>query len=88
MANKIYQFSYDDELDKDIHEWINSIPRSRKAETVRHAIRYYIASNGGSSGIHMPNVTATGTNIVIEESPVKQEETKKKRPKLSTDGGF
>ncbi|AQQ66212.1 hypothetical protein [Bacillus cereus] len=86
MASKIYQLSYDDQLDKDIHEWLKKIPRSRKAETVRHAIRYYIASNGGSSGIHMPNVT--GLPIAIEEPQIKQEAPKKKRPKLSKDGDF
>lgn len=86
MANKIYQFSYDDELDKDIHEWINKIPRSRKAETVRHAIRFYIASNGGSSGIHMPNVA--GAPIVTEEQPVQKEVLEKRKPKLPTDGSF
>ncbi|MCU5074844.1 hypothetical protein [Bacillus paranthracis] len=86
MASRIYQLSYDDQLDKDIHEWLKKIPRSRKAETVRHAIRYYIASNGGSSGIHMPNVT--GAPIAIEEPQTQQETPKKKRPKLSTDGNF
>ncbi|PDY91478.1 MULTISPECIES: hypothetical protein [Bacillus cereus group] len=86
MASKIYQLSYDDQLDKDIHEWLKKIPRSRKAETVRHAIRYYIASNGGSSGIHMPNVS--GTPIVTEEMPIKQETPKKKRPSFPKDHGY
>ncbi|WES09670.1 hypothetical protein [Bacillus paranthracis] len=86
MVSKIYQLSYDDQLDKDIHEWLKKIPRSRKAETVRHAIRYYIASNGGSSGIHMPNVT--GLPISVEEPKSQQETPKKKRPKLSKDGDF
>ncbi|HDR7659217.1 hypothetical protein [Bacillus wiedmannii] len=86
MASKIYQLSYDDQLDKDIHEWLKKIPRSRKAETVRHAIRYYIASNGGSSGIHMPNVT--GLPIAVKEPQTQQEASKKKRPKLSKDGDF
>ncbi|MEK4745881.1 hypothetical protein [Bacillus sp. FSL R9-9481] len=86
MANKIYQLSYDDQLDKDIHEWLKKIPRSRKSETVRHAIRYYIASNGGSAGIHMPNITEEP--IVMEESPIKKEAPKKKRPSFPKDGGY
>jgi len=86
MANKIYQLSYDDQLDKDIHEWLKKIPRSRKAETVRHAIRYYIASNGGSSGIHMPNVS--GAPIVMKGTPIKQETPKKKRPSFPKDQGY
>lgn len=87
MANKIYQFSYDDELDKDIHEWINKIPRSRKAETVRHAIRFYIACNNGSSGIHMP-ATSVAPVLPIMEENTSQETPKKKKPKLSLDGNF
>ncbi|EJR51790.1 hypothetical protein IIO_06200 [Bacillus cereus VD115] len=86
MANKIYQLPYDDELDKDIEDWLKKLPRNRKAETVRHAIRYYMTCTGGSSGIHMPNIS--GVPIVTEEPQVKQEEPKKKRPKLSTDGNF
>ncbi|MFA2694766.1 hypothetical protein [Bacillus mycoides] len=86
MASKIYQLPYDDVLDKDIEDFLKKIPRSRKAETLRHVIRYYIACNGGSSGIHMPNVTRTP--IAIEEPQAQQEEPKKKRPKLSTDGNF
>ncbi|PGB22021.1 hypothetical protein COM06_29505 [Bacillus toyonensis] len=86
MASKIYQLSYDDQLDKDIHEWLKKIPRSRKAETVRHAIRYYIASNGGSSGIHMPNVS--GAPIAAEKLQTQQEAPKKKRPALPKDGNF
>ncbi|MGD6869988.1 MULTISPECIES: hypothetical protein [Bacillus cereus group] len=87
MASKIYQLSYDDQLDKDIHEWLKKIPRSRKAETVRHAIRYYIASNGGSSGIHMPNVS--GVPVMSTEPQVQKEIPKKRRPsKLPTDGNF
>lgn len=83
MTNKIYQFSYDDQLDKDIHEWLKSIPRSRKAETVRHAIRFYIACNGGSSGIHMPSTCSA--DIV---QPTKVFEKEKKKPKLPIDGNF
>ncbi|HHB3507863.1 TPA: hypothetical protein ACORDH_004997 [Bacillus cereus] len=86
MASKIYQLSYDDQLDKDIHEWLKKIPRSRKAETVRHAIRHYIACHGGSSGIHMPNIT--GTPAMLTAPQLQQEVPKKKRPKLPTDGNF
>ncbi|MCQ6288596.1 hypothetical protein [Bacillus cereus] len=85
MANKIYQFSYDDQLDKDIHEWLKSIPRSRKAETVRHAIRFYIACNGGSNGIHMPSTCSAD---IIQPTKVFEKETKKKKPKLPIDGNF
>lgn len=42
MADKVYQLPYDDVIDKDISEWLNSLPRSRKAELVRNAIRSYL----------------------------------------------
>lgn len=44
--NKIYQLPYDDVEDKDIHEWLNSFSRNKKAEMVRHAIRYYMSYHG------------------------------------------
>ncbi|QRV11425.1 hypothetical protein JR311_19795 (plasmid) [Bacillus velezensis] len=40
-----YKLQYDKTVDKDIDEWLNSFPRSRKAEAVRHALRYYIAAS-------------------------------------------
>ncbi|QWI52531.1 hypothetical protein [Bacillus mycoides] len=86
MASKIYQLPYDDVLDKDIEDFLKKIPRSRKAETLRHVIRYYIACNGGSSGIHMPNTS--GAPIVTVEPQVQQEAPKKKRPTLPKDGNF
>jgi hypothetical protein len=46
MANNIYQLKYDDEIDKDIHDWLANIPSNRKAEIVRHALRYYLTYNG------------------------------------------
>lgn len=46
MANNIYQLKYDDVIDKDIHDWLNDLPSNRKAEMVRHALRYYLTYNG------------------------------------------
>lgn len=51
MANKIYQMQYDDEIDRDIAEWLNSLPRSRKAEMVRNAIRFYLYATGEQKAI-------------------------------------
>ncbi|HZG79529.1 MAG TPA: hypothetical protein VEZ13_02035 [Brevibacillus sp.] len=39
MANRIYQLSLNEDLDKDILEILDSLPRSRKAEWVRQMIR-------------------------------------------------
>lgn len=46
MANNIYQLKYDDVIDKDIHDWLANVPSNRKAELVRHAIRYYLEYHG------------------------------------------
>lgn len=42
---------YDDEIDRDIAEWLNSLPRSRKAEMVRNAIRFYLYATGEHKAI-------------------------------------
>ncbi|MGX5632641.1 hypothetical protein [Bacillus thuringiensis] len=52
------------------------IPRSRKAETVRHAIRFYIACNGGSSGIQMPSTCSA--DMIISPTKVLEQQMKKK----------
>ena len=51
MANKVYQMQYDDEIDRDIAEWLNSLPRSRKAEMVRNAIRFYLYTIGEQKAV-------------------------------------
>ena len=48
MSGKIYQLSYDSNLDQDIDKWLNSLPQSRKAELVRNAIRYYLNATDSS----------------------------------------
>ncbi|PFW61565.1 hypothetical protein [Bacillus sp. AFS075034] len=75
MANKTYLLSYDDVLDKDIKLWLDSLPRNRKAEMVRTAIRQYMHTSG----------TAPIVTPVVE---VKEELKKKKRPKLNRGGNF
>lgn len=79
MADKVYQLPYDDEIDKDIYNWLQSLPRSRKAELVRNALRFYIQA------------TQEGNPVVVNPSPVvKKDEEKKipKRPNIPKDGGF
>jgi len=74
MANKIYQMQYDDEIDRDIAEWLNSLPRSRKAEIVRNAIRFYLYATGEQKAI-VPFAPAAVT-------PPEVAKPKKKRAKL------
>jgi hypothetical protein len=78
MANKIYQLQYDDEIDRDIHEWLNSLPRSRKAEMVRTAIRFYLHATKGSSTPIIPIMPVA----VPTESQVEQPKRNRKRPAL------
>lgn len=87
MANKVYQLQYDDTIDRDIHEWLQSLPRSRKAEMVRNAIRHYLAAAGQGTVIPVipPTVTAS---IVSEVQSEPEKKELRRRPKLSTDGNF
>lgn len=86
MADKVYQLPYDDVIDKDIHEWLLSLPRSRKGELVRNALRFYIQS------------TQNGNVITLNPSPIYQQEegtktetsnhSKRRSTKLPSDGNF
>lgn len=82
----IYKLPYDKEVDKDIYEWLNSFPKSRKADAVRHALRYYIAASK-SSGETFKMITDT-TEPARKSSPkpvIKDvdQNKEKKRPKLN-----
>lgn len=76
MANKIYQMQYDDEIDRDIAEWLNSLPRSRKAEMVRNAIRFYLYATGEQKAI-VPFAPVAPQQVTPEAA-----KPKKKRAKL------
>ncbi|AZJ24496.1 hypothetical protein CT694_34185 (plasmid) [Bacillus wiedmannii bv. thuringiensis] len=76
MANKVYPLSYDDVLDKDIKDWLESLPRNRKAEMVRTAIRQYMLTRG--SIITSP----------MKEEKIEPKKVEKKRPKLGRGGNF
>lgn len=80
MADKVYQLPYDTMIDKDIDDWLNSLPRSRKAELVRNALRYYISA------------TTNGNILTVNPSPAYKVESKtkkdQKRPDIPKDGNF
>ncbi|HLO12797.1 MAG TPA: hypothetical protein VK190_11345 [Pseudoneobacillus sp.] len=80
MANNIYQLKYDDEVDIDIHDWLLSLPSNRKAEMVRHAIRYYLTYNG--KGI-VPLLSPPFQQQITKEEP-----KKKVRPMMDIGGSF
>ncbi|MEI5909436.1 hypothetical protein WAK64_20620 [Bacillus spongiae] len=81
----VYQLPYDEELDKDIHNWLQTLPRNRKAEMVRNAIRFYLQANKGGNMYTVNPVEFY--NVNTEE---KVEETKKERkaPNIPTNGNF
>lgn len=101
MADQIYQLPYDDEIDKDIHEWLKGLKRSRKAEIVRHAIRFYLTSTGNNPYICMPAAQQTASVAAPAPQPPQQQEevvtkveapaptpSHKKKPSLPLDGQF
>jgi hypothetical protein len=79
MANKIYQLKYDDDLDQDIHDWLESIPSNRKAERVRHAIRYYLTYHGKEL------VPALAPPVEAAPKPIVET---RKRPTMDLGGSF
>ena len=75
MSKKHYQLPYDDILDSDIDEWLNGLPRDRKGEFVRLALRLYI--NRGGSQIYTPIQPVTQT-AATEQLAAEQDEIVKK----------
>lgn len=71
--------AYDDYLDADIHEWLRGLPTTRKAEMVRHAIRYYLTYHGKE----LSPVLSAPVKVVEKERVVKRE-----RPSLGLGGEF
>lgn len=67
MAGIHYKLPLDDEIDKDIIDWIDNLPRMKKGEMVRHAIRYYMAVLGEGEMIKFPNAS----NTVVRQSEEK-----------------
>lgn len=42
LAEKVYNLKYDTDFDKDINDWMESLPKSRKGELIRSAIRLWM----------------------------------------------
>lgn len=52
-----YQFYYDDVVDKDIKDIVESLPRSAKSDFFKSAIRYFVAN--GAPRILNPTIFST-----------------------------
>lgn len=87
-----YKLPLDDICDNDIIEWLAQFPRSKKAEIVRHALRYYITEqtkNDGqvflmrkpTSAVEQP--VAPMPAIEKKQVGIKVEATRKKAPSLN-----
>lgn len=88
MADTIYKLPLDPVADKDLIDWINSHPRNKKSEVVRHALRYYKSQlkEGEVFIMPSPETHASDTPAVVKErkpTQVKEQPEKKKRPKIN-----
>lgn len=79
MANKHYKLPLDDVMDKDITDWIESMPRTKKGEVIRYALRYYMAEQKrrGAEG-------EEGWFLTHEGSPANTTSSKKLSRSLDT----
>ncbi|UED78069.1 hypothetical protein [Brevibacillus sp. DP1.3A] len=78
MAHKIYQLPLDEVHDKEIIDRLDKLPRTRKAEWVRAAIRFYMAAETG--GPSAPVVAPAAPETKKQEKP-------RKEPKSDMDFG-
>lgn len=86
----IYRLPLDRKVDKDLLDWLDTMTRNKKAEIVRHALRfykshlregeffYYAPPAPNSHPFHMDSMREVASSV--QEPPV--EEKKPKRPKV------
>ncbi|PEJ99860.1 hypothetical protein [Bacillus toyonensis] len=55
-----YKLPLEKDTDVDILEWINKIPRNKKAEVIRHAIRFYMSHLKEGQLFYYPSLTSEG----------------------------
>lgn len=79
MSKVVYKLPYDDEVDSDIHEFINSLPRTKKAEIMRHAIRFYMANLSEGELIKLPTGNSSSPQV-----PVRQPSTQRQKPRIKS----
>jgi hypothetical protein len=90
VARKYYQMPYDDELDLDIvalFEKLDKLPKDRKAEAVRSALRLYMDYIGEKPRLYFP-MASFGEGVapvVTQQAPVAEKKRKRKRPGFTGD---
>lgn len=83
MADTQYKLPLDQQTDNDLIEWINSIPRNKKAEVVRHALRFYKShlKEGEVFYYAPPSESPPQDELTVDvPKPSIKDTTKKKRP--------
>ncbi|NBI28626.1 hypothetical protein [Chengkuizengella marina] len=75
---KFYQLPLDEHMDQDIIDYLNNIPRMRKAEQVRAAIRFMMSQQAGGNNVNFSN----NINFQNEISATEEKIIKKKPKKL------
>jgi hypothetical protein len=81
MAQTHYKLPIDDEVDKDILDWINSFHRTKKGEMVRHAIRYYMAELEEGEAIKFPSSSPRVQKVKVTTQS-ENNKSERRRPKF------
>ncbi|MGE6347991.1 hypothetical protein ACQKIY_25045 [Bacillus mycoides] len=75
----IYKLPLDDDVDVDIQKWMDKIPRNKKAEVIRHAIRLYKSQLKEGEFFYYPSgegvykVNNTQEEVIEEVEPEEEE---------------
>lgn len=72
MSDIYYKLPMDEQTDRDLIEWINSLPRNKKAEVVRHALRFYRSHLKEGEVFYYPSHTTAPVQMDSEEKPKRQ----------------
>lgn len=76
--NEYYRLPLDKVFDKDLIDWIASISRNKKAEVVRHALRFYKSQLKEGETFIMPSSTVSKEEVVEEEETTETKGSGKK----------
>lgn len=72
---KIHKIQLDEELDGDIIQWLDSIPRSRKSELTRHALRYYMTATSDGDMFKMVKSEVAPPKVELDQTHVSEKES-------------
>ncbi|MEC0276877.1 hypothetical protein [Peribacillus frigoritolerans] len=84
MADNItfYKLPLDNDHDKDIQEWLDSIARNKKAEVVRYALRYYKSQLKEGETFILPSSTVSSKSTMAAPPQEEPKKTGGKKPKI------